>query len=359
MAFRWIVNAGLIAIPIGSTLGVLFGIDASRHAAGQAPLFSPPDDGTGSGGSGSGSGSGGSGGSGGGNIPPDSTGGGHGGSHSNDTELGVTVSTYCSLTYGILPPAKGGLNYSLNPNQWGVLAQDGPDAPSGLCMNVTTFNNQTYPTKTSAPEWTVTWKYDMGPETQPVHAYPNIQVLDGLPVTLSDVKAVNFDMAWIYNLGNETKPTSDTPEFDSISLNTNVAIDMFFDGNETNASNSSLAAYEIMVWFAHYGNAAQAIGNSSGIVERKIINQTEFDLYHGSHIIDGKTQNVFTWVASENIESFYGDISPLITELTSKTGTEYPKESDYMGSFGFGTEAYSANQFVTFHVPRLEVNIQT
>lgn len=118
MAFRWIVNAGLIAIPIGSTLGVLFGIDASRQASGQAPLFSGGDSNSGTGGSGGGSGgsggSGGNGGSGGGSGSSwsDSTGAYTQGSHYNDTELGVTLSRYCNLSLGILPPSKGGLNYS-------------------------------------------------------------------------------------------------------------------------------------------------------------------------------------------------------------------------------------------------------
>lgn len=113
MAFRWIVNAGLIAIPIGSTLGVLFGIDASRQASGQAPLFSGGDSNSGPGGSGGSGGSGGPGGSGGsGSSWSDSTGAYLVGSHYNDTELGVTLSRYCNLTLGVMPPAKNGLSYT-------------------------------------------------------------------------------------------------------------------------------------------------------------------------------------------------------------------------------------------------------
>ena len=68
---------------------------------------------------------------------------------------------------------------------------------------------------------------------------------------------------------------------------------------------------------------------------------------------------MYTWVASEDTEQFTGDISPLITALTSKTGTRYPTTSDFMGVFGFGSEAYYADQNVTFYVPKLEVDIQT
>jgi hypothetical protein len=103
MAFRWIVNAGLVAIPIGTTLGVLFGIDASRSAAGESPLFTPSNSSTSSGGS-SGSGGSGSGGSSGGSYV-DSTGGGGGGSCY--TVNGTENCQYCQLEYGVSPPSKG------------------------------------------------------------------------------------------------------------------------------------------------------------------------------------------------------------------------------------------------------------
>lgn len=212
-----------------------------------------------------------------------------------------------------------------------------------------------------------------------MHGYPNVEVADGLPVTLSDLKSLNVDLAWTYALGDTPKDTSDTPEFDSVSLNTNVAIDMFFDSIKENATDSTISEYEIMVWFAHYGDAAQTIGNASGIVDTKIVNTTTLyvflcplfidryssadvysDLYYGNHTASqGVLQHVYTWVASETTESFTGDISPLITALTSKTGTRYPSTSDYMGVFGFGSEAYSADQNVTFYVPKLQVDIET
>lgn len=39
LGFRWLVNFGLLALPIGVTLGILLGLDASRQASGGAPLF--------------------------------------------------------------------------------------------------------------------------------------------------------------------------------------------------------------------------------------------------------------------------------------------------------------------------------
>jgi hypothetical protein len=94
MAFRWIVNAGLLAIPIGTTIGVLVGIDAQRQASGQKPMFSGGDNGSSTGGNGGLGGGGSSGGN-----------GGNGGSTPDDN--GISWIENCNLTYGIDPPTKG------------------------------------------------------------------------------------------------------------------------------------------------------------------------------------------------------------------------------------------------------------
>lgn len=95
MVFRWIVNAGLLAIPIGTTIGVLVGIDAQRQASGQQPLFSGGDNGSSTGGDG-GLGNGGSGGN-----------GGNGGGGSTPDDNGISWVESCKLAYGIDPTTKG------------------------------------------------------------------------------------------------------------------------------------------------------------------------------------------------------------------------------------------------------------
>ena len=54
---------------------------------------------------------------------------------------------------------------------------------------------------------------------------------------------------------------------------------MFFDSDKKNATDSSSAKYEIMVWFAHFGNSAQTIGNNSGngigVINTHTVNNTE------------------------------------------------------------------------------------
>lgn len=89
MALTLLVNAILLAIPLGGSVGTLVGIDAHLAATGQKPLFSSDGTSDGSGGSSGGS-----------------TGGGSGGSGST-TNNGLTNTQYCKLSYGISPPSQG------------------------------------------------------------------------------------------------------------------------------------------------------------------------------------------------------------------------------------------------------------
>jgi hypothetical protein len=86
MVMRWIINAGLLAIPIGATVGVLMGIESHRQATGQAPLFAGGGDGDGGG---------------------DVGGGGPSGGIVSGGSNGITISQYCQQFYGIQPQSKG------------------------------------------------------------------------------------------------------------------------------------------------------------------------------------------------------------------------------------------------------------
>src|SRR4051812_16617407 len=78
-------------------------------------------------------------------------------------------------------------------------------------FKVTTFNNETYPTNITAPSFTATWQYPIGPETEPVHAFPNAKLnLPGvIPVQLSAMTGLNVNTNWTYGLGDSTAPTND------------------------------------------------------------------------------------------------------------------------------------------------------
>lgn len=82
-----LVNAVLVAIPVGGSVGALMGIDAHRAATGQKALFTGNNDGTSSGGN-----------------HGDST--GDGGHHDSTSNNGLSNTQYCDLSYGITPPSK-------------------------------------------------------------------------------------------------------------------------------------------------------------------------------------------------------------------------------------------------------------
>jgi hypothetical protein len=242
-------------------------------------------------------------------------------------------------------------------------------------MKVTTFNNQTYPTNTTAPEFSVTWEYPPGPATQPVHAFPNIKLESNvLPATLQTLGQVNFDVHWTYGLGNDAAAVTDVQALTGDLLNGNVAIDMFLDSDQTNAQNSTTAKYEVMVWFADFGSAAQPIGLDKGIVSTQVLNGTTLFVsdpsrihlavltYPSSNLYaaqNGIGQNVMTWLASETTERFTNDIAPLLTQLTTMNSADFPAASDYLGYLSFGSEAFSSNSNVTFNVPLLSIDLHT
>jgi hypothetical protein len=225
-------------------------------------------------------------------------------------------------------------------------------------MNVTTYDNSTYPTKTTAPAWSITWEYPQGPESQPVHAFSNIKVDGGVfPATVKSLAHIELDFEWTYGVGNNSAATTDESALTTDTLNANVAVDMFLDSDKESSTNSSAAAYEVMVWFADFGAAAQPIGLSSGAVTTETINGTTFSLYYGTNSLD---QNVLTWLASTTTDTFSGDLLPLFTKLFSLgDNTKYPTSSDYLGYFAFGSEAYYSDGFVTFSVPHLSINVTT
>lgn len=190
-----------------------------------------------------------------------------------------------------------------------------------------------------------------------MHAFPNVLVDGGVfPATVASLSQIGLDVRWSYGVGNASVSTTDETALDAESLNANVAVDMFFDSDKTSATNSSAALYEIMVWFADFGSAAQPIGLSDGAVTTATVNGTSFDLYYGEN---GNKQHVLTWVATDTVETFNGDLLPLITKLFAMDNTDYPVSTDYLGYFAFGSEAYYSDAYVTFDVPHLSINVTT
>ncbi|KAF4592115.1 glycoside hydrolase family 12 protein [Ophiocordyceps camponoti-floridani] len=307
--FRWLVNVGLLVLPIAATLGILIGLQAHRQAFGQQPLFTPP----------------------------------------------ITTKwleqTYCQKSYGVHPDIKG-QQYTLNPNQWAIK----PGDEGFLCMNVTTYDNQTYATETTAPQFKVFWQYPQYKTGQPVHAFPNIKV-DGdvLPVKLERVQEMEVDFQWTMRLDNDTGPTSSLADLANANVNSNVAIDMFVDSDLEKAQDSERAKYEVMVWFAAIGPATFAIGQDDKPIMSKKVDGTNFNLYYG---LNARQQNVLTWKSTSMTDDFHGDLTPLIRQVFQTKRDGFPSSSDYLGYFSFGSEAYYSDKTVTFSVPSLSIDIR-
>lgn len=108
-----------------------------------------------------------------------------------------------------------------------------------------------------------------------MHAFPNVQIESAsLPLDLSNLQHINLEMEWSYGVGNEAVTVTDEAALTTANLNSNVAVDIFIDSDKTNSQNSSKAEYEVMVWFARFGTAAQPIGLKSGVIDTQTVNTT-------------------------------------------------------------------------------------
>ena len=242
-----------------------------------------------------------------------------------------------------------------------------PNATSTTCRSpstpltreqVTQFNNNTYATKATAPKFSVTWQYPQGPQTQPVHAFPNIK-LDGqgtmFPASLSTISSIPVDVEWTYGLGEEAANITDIQAMSAANVNTNVAIDMFLDADMNSAQSSTQAKYEIMVWLCTIGAATQPIGLDLGSKDVQVINGTTFNLYSGQNSVG---QWVLTWSATQMVENFIGDIAPLVTRIGQLGLPNFPSSNDYLGYMGLGSEALWTPQKVTFDVSYLSMDVK-
>ncbi|KAG5978912.1 hypothetical protein E4U55_005770 [Claviceps digitariae] len=322
--FRWLVTAIFLALPVGTTIGVLIGIQAINRANGKPPpLYSS-----------------------------DRTGGLPG-----IIPVGKdVVDMSCDTAEGIYSKARDGLDFSLSANPWGWKKGDA----GNICLMVNLNGNQTYATQWSAPPFNVTWQYPRALGTKNVHAFANAKVMSGdLPAKLGSIKTLDFDVSWFMSMKNDSTTKITNDDITANQINANVAIDMFMDKDSTKAGKPEEASHEVMVWFARLGTDTFPIGkttiNDMGL-KTKTLNGTDFNLYFGQNQVT--KQKVLSWVASEPAATFNGSLQPLLDEIFAFNNADYPSQSDYIGYFAFGQEAYSSKKNVTFSVPRLAVDFE-
>ena len=266
-----------------------------------------------------------------------------------DSYNGIQTNTYCQKAFGVTPP---GTHFILNPNQWGTAD---PGFNNSLCLNITTWDNQTYSSPAMSPSFTATWMYPQGPVTEPVHAFANakLDMPRVIPVQLSNMSNLALDVKWSYAVGDKAENATDVNSLDVIEMNANVCVDMFLDQAKLDIEVTEKSAFEVMVWLGRWGTATQPIGNLQGVVVTENVNGTLFDLYFGDN---SNGQQVYTWVAQSNTTEFVGDIAPLINSLSTHGG---PTTADYLGYVAFGSEALWSTTNVTFAVRELNLDLVT
>lgn len=194
----------------------------------------------------------------------------------------------------------------MNPNPWGWEKGD----PGHICMSVSTpvpvvnavatalsshqmnfhaltchlqvdhFGNGTYASNTTAAPWNITWQYPVmtGKGNNNVWAFPNAKVdSPSFPCKLGDITTLGFDAKWYLGFSNDTLESASAADMTAQNVGANIAIDMFMDSDKkiSSADQSTKPKYEVMVWFAVFGPAAQPLGMSSGKVTSMTLGSIE------------------------------------------------------------------------------------
>jgi hypothetical protein len=140
---------------------------------------------------------------------------------------------------------------------------------------MTTFENATYPSNSTAPPFSITWEYafkianasSRANETQPLmHAFPQAQIDGGvLPLALQELGQLTLDFYWTMGPGDTIAMTTSLLPLGAHEVNASVALDMYMDPDQTNAGNASVATYEMIIIFAHFG-LEHPIGFGNGTI---------------------------------------------------------------------------------------------
>ncbi|KAI7308120.1 hypothetical protein KC315_g13508 [Hortaea werneckii] len=181
-------------------------------------------------------------------------------------------------------------------------------------------------------EWSTTWSW--ADNKNDVKSYSNA-VVDADSVQLSSISSMQSSWDWKY--------TGD-------SLTADVAYDMF-----TSSSADGSEEFEVMVWLANLNagpisSSYSASGDAETIATPNVAGY-DWSLYKGSN----GAQTVYSFLPSDNINSFSGDVYEFFTYLINNQGFD---ESQYLVSAGAGTEAF-VGQNAEFTVSAYSLDIAT
>ena len=242
------------------------------------------------------------------------------------------------------------------------------------------------------PEFSVTWNYPFrlantsAPTDEPapaIHAFPQARIADPgsvLPLRLGDLLVVDLDFAWHMGVGNNRPYATSRRNLAAHEVDSTVVLDMYMDRNETRAADATEAAFEIIVFFARF-TETDPVGFGNGtIIRTEELGGNQLSVapsffsfllaylrsWVASHLFVGKNargQAVFSWVSTGPLYQFRGDVSRLFDSVIAlrddkRIKVNVPTFDDFLGYVGFGTQAFSADDDVTFYVPRLSINVR-
>lgn len=113
----------------------------------------------------------------------------------------------------------------------------------------------------------------------------------------------------------------------------NVAFDLF-----TGKTADGDADYEFMIWLGAFGGAGPISSTGSPIATVDILG-TSWNLFNGMN----GNMNVFSFVASSNVDNFSGDLTAFTKYLVSEQGVD---SAQILQSVGAGTEPFEGSGVV-------------
>lgn len=150
-----------------------------------------------------------------------------------------------------------------------------PETDSTLCMTMTTFENNTYPSNSTAPPFSFTWEYPFttanvsspANETKPlIHAFPQARIDSSvIPLALEELSQLTLDFTWTMGAGDTIAPNTGLLPLGAKEVNASVGLDMYMDPDQTMAGNAGSATFEMIIFFAHFG-LQDPVGFGNGTV---------------------------------------------------------------------------------------------
>ncbi|KAK4891026.1 hypothetical protein LTR27_010357 [Elasticomyces elasticus] len=171
--------------------------------------------------------------------------------------------------------------------------------------------------------WGTTWSW--ANNANDVKSYANV-ILDFTPTQLSGISSLMSSWDWSY--------TGDS-----------IVADVSYDLFTNSVASTTSEEYEIMIWLGRLGTAGpiassyDASGNPVAVASTTVAGHT-FDLYKGTNGVQTAT---YSFVATENITSFSGDVNEFLTYLVDSQSFD---RSQYLVSIGAGTEAFTGSNAV-------------